>query len=80
MTFRKKNEKAKMIAQRHDNFNLVNDCLSGDVPVSERVFEAVAVLSERLEKLKRSSSLFDGISTSEQFEELALAESMSAIC
>ena len=69
-----------MIAQRHDNFKLVSDCLSGDIPVSEQVFEAVAVLSERLDKLKRSSSLFDGISMSEQFEELALAESMSAIC
>jgi len=69
-----------MIAQRRNDFKLVNDCLSGDVPVSERVFEAVAVLSERLEKLKRGNSLFAGVSMSEQFEELALAESMSAIC
>lgn len=69
-----------MIAQGRDDFKLVNDCLSGDAPVGERVFEAVAVLSERLERLKRSSSLFSGISMSEQFEELALTESMSAIC
>jgi hypothetical protein len=69
-----------MIAQGRNDFKLVNDCLSGDTPVTERVFEAVAVLSERLDKLKRSSTLFSGISMSEQFEELALAESMSAIC
>ncbi len=69
-----------MIAQGRDDFKLVNDCLSGDTPVSEQVFEAVAVLSERLDRLKRSSSIFSGISVSEQFEELALAESMSAIC
>jgi hypothetical protein len=69
-----------MIAQGRDDFKLVTDCLSGDTPVSEQVFEAVAVLSERLGKLKRGSSLFAGISMSEQFEELALTESMSAIC
>ena len=32
-----------MIAQGSDDFKLVKDCLSGDAPVSERVFEAVAV-------------------------------------
>ena len=69
-----------MIAQGRDDFKLVNDCLSGDTDVNEHVFEAVAVLSERLERLKRTSSLFDGISMSQQFEELASAELISAIC
>ena len=69
-----------MIAQGRDDFKLVNDCLSGDAPIDEQVFDAVAVLTERLERLKRSSSLFSDISMSEQFEELASTEMMSAIC
>lgn len=69
-----------MIAQGRDDFKLVTDCLSGEAAVDEQVFDAVAVLSERLERLKRTSSLFDGISMSQQFEELASAELISAIC
>lgn len=69
-----------MIAQGSDNFKLVNDCLSGDGPVNEQVFEAVAVLSERLEKLTKNNSLFEGVSFSPHFEELVSTELMSAIC
>jgi hypothetical protein len=69
-----------MIAQGSDNFKLVSDCLNGDSPVNEQVFEAVAVLSERFEKVTKNNDLLAGVSFSPEFEELVSTELMSAIC
>ena len=69
-----------MIAQGRDDFKIVNDCLAGSSPMNEEAFESAAVLSKRLDKLKKSSILFEGISPSPHFAELVSTEMMSAIC
>ena len=69
-----------MIAQGSDDFKIVNGCLAGSTPMNEEAFESVAVLSERLDRLKKASVLFKGISPSPHFAELVSTEMMSAIC
>lgn len=68
------------MAHGRDDFQVVNECLAGLRPVNETAFESVAVLSERLERLKKASVLFKQISPSPHFAELSKTERMSAIC
>ena len=63
----------------NDHFKIVTDSLSGAGPVDENVFSSVAVLAERLERLKRNSNHFDNVAFSPQVEELAACEMISAI-
>jgi hypothetical protein len=53
-----------------DNFRIVNEALAGERPVDEQTQAAVAILAERLERLKRSSRLFAGIAFSPQVKQL----------
>lgn len=73
-------ERDTMTAQGRDDFQIVNDCLSGLRPVDHTAFESVAVLSERLERLKKASILFRQISPSPHLAELSKTEQMSTIC
>ena len=63
----------------NDHFKIVENSLSGAEPVDENVFSSVAVLAERLERLKRSSNHFDNVAFSPQVEDLAACEMISAI-
>jgi hypothetical protein len=47
-----------------DNLRIVNETLTGDRPVDEQTQAAVAILAERLQRLKQSSRLFAGIAFS----------------
>lgn len=47
-----------------DNFRIVNEVLAGERGVDEQTHAAVAILTERLERLKQSSSLFAEITLS----------------
>lgn len=58
----------------------VSDCISGRKPVDEGVFASVAILSDRLERLKSSSSLFAGVSFSDDVEVLAQCHLPTALC
>ena len=69
-----------MFEKQSDHFKIINDSLTGGKSVDEETFSSVAVLAERLEKLKRSSDLFVDIEFSPQLEELAQCEMISAIC
>ncbi len=62
-----------------DHFKVVSESLSGQRAIDEDTLSSVAVLAERLERLKRTSSMFDGITFSPQAEELACCEMISAL-
>ncbi len=62
-----------------NHFKVVNDSLSGQRAVDDDTFSSVAVLAERLERLKRTSSIFANITFSPQAEELACCEMVSAL-
>ncbi len=69
-----------MFEKQSDHFRIINDSLTGTSPVDEETFSCVAVLAERLEKLKKNSDYFNDIAFSPQLEELAQCEMISAIC
>ena len=58
----------------------VSDCICGRKPVDEGVLSSVAILSDRLENLKRTSSLFAGVSFSDDVEALAQCHLPTALC
>ena len=62
-----------------DHLKVVNESLSGQRAVDEDTFSSIAVLVERLERLKRTSSIFANITFSPQAEELACREMVSAL-
>jgi hypothetical protein len=62
-----------------NHFQVVKESLSGKRAVSEDTFSSIAVLAERLERLKRTSSIFANITFSPQAEELACCEMVSAL-
>ena len=49
---------------------IVGKSLSGERPVDERTYASVAVLAERLERLKHSGALFAGVEFSPAAEAL----------
>ena len=53
-----------------DNLRIVNETLTGDRPVDEQTQAAVAILAERLQRLKQSSRLFAGITFSPHVRKL----------
>jgi hypothetical protein len=69
-----------MFGKHSDHFKIINDSLTGTSPVDEETFSSVAVLAERLEKLKRNSDDFNDVTFSPELEELAECEMISAIC
>jgi hypothetical protein len=52
------------------HFRVVGRSLAGTRPVDEQTYASVAVLSERLERLRRSNGLFAGIELSPDVEAL----------
>lgn len=68
-----------MFAAQSDCFKTVRDSLVGNRPIDENTLSSVAALAERLEGLKRSSSLFAGVTFSDHVQELADCEMISAI-
>ncbi|MHC5060079.1 MAG: hypothetical protein ACYTFK_03220 [Planctomycetota bacterium] len=62
-----------------NHFDVINQAISGRKDVDEETFSSVAVLAERLDRLKKANHLFDEVDFSEQVEELATCEMISAI-
>ena len=62
-----------------DLFKIVTESLAGGRSVDEETFSSVAVLAERLDRLKKNSSVFSNVSFSPELEELAEREMISAI-
>ena len=59
-----------------DSFRIISESLAGERPVDEQTHAAVAVLAERLERLKQSRSLFAKIAFSPQVQKLRQAEAL----
>ena len=68
-----------MFGEKCDVIKTVRESICGDRPVDEETFSSVAVLAERLESLKRASSLFEGVAFSDEVQDLADCEMISAI-
>jgi len=58
-----------MFEKQSDHFKIINDSLTGSSPLDEETFSCVAVLAERLEKLKRNS---------DHFKDMPYAEKLTA--
>jgi hypothetical protein len=69
-----------MLDDECNHFEVITKSLTGDRPTDEETFSSTAVLAQRLERLKKSNPLFEKVGFSEQVEELALCEMISAIC
>jgi len=68
-----------MLETECNHFDVINQAISGNRPIDEDTFSSIAVLAERLDRLKKTNNLFDKVGFSEQVEELALCEMISAI-
>ena len=62
------------------DFQAVTDCISGIRPTDEESLSSIAILADRLERLKRSSNIFSGISFSDEAEEFAACQAMTMLC
>lgn len=69
-----------MIAMECNDFEVLRQTVSGERAVDETAFASVAMLAERLERLKKASSLFAGVEFSPAVKELSELEMVSAIC
>ncbi len=67
-----------METRMNDEIEILRQGLVGQRPVDEAVLTSAAVLSDRLEMLKRSSSLFDAVSFSPEVEAM-MAEQLTAV-
>ena len=68
-----------MFASHHDHLKTVKESIGGARSIDEDTLSSVAVLAERLEKLKETSSLFADVAFSDDVQELADCEMISAI-
>ena len=68
-----------MIAMECSDFEVVQTTISGERKMDETTLCSVAILAERLERLKRKNSIFAGISFSPAVEELVEYEMVSAL-
>jgi len=68
-----------MLETEGNHFKVITDSLTGDRPTDEETFSSIAVLAQRLDRLKKTNAMFDEIGFSEQVEELELREIVSAI-
>jgi hypothetical protein len=63
----------------YDEVNRVQEHLGGECPADEQTLSAVAVLAERLERLKKQSSLFAKITFSPNLQRLASQTAFSVV-
>lgn len=61
-----------MFAETSGHFDIVNKTLAGAREVDEQTQASLAILAERLERIKRFGGMFKGISFSQDVERLAV--------
>jgi hypothetical protein len=59
-----------MIRQSSDHYRIVRGALAGERPVDEETLNSLAVLSERLDQLKRTDKVFSDVVFSPHVEKL----------
>ncbi len=62
-----------------DHVHVLQETLSGRRAINQKTFEALAVLTERLQLLKKASSLFEKVTLSPELERLAAAGTPAAV-
>ena len=62
-----------------NHYQIIESSLSEEREVDEQTFVSLAILNERLERLKKLGGCFTNISFSPAVEELATFESLAAI-
>jgi hypothetical protein len=67
-----------METRMNNEIEMLRQGLAGQRPVDEAVLTSAAVLGDRLEMLKRSSSLFEAVSFSPDVEAM-MAQQMTAV-
>ncbi|RKY07769.1 MAG: hypothetical protein DRP66_05970 [Planctomycetota bacterium] len=72
-------EGTDMFTSQCDYLKTVKESINGARPIDEDTLSSVAVLAERLERLKKTSSLFADVAFSDDVQELADCELISAI-
>ena len=68
-----------MFADNGDNHRVLSESISGQRDLDEQTFSAIAVFAERLERLKQTNTMFEGVCFSPMVEELASVEMISAL-
>ena len=63
-----------MLTLKPDETEIVRASLCGQRHVDEKTYSSVAVLAERLDRLKRKSSLFSAVTFSSEAEQLAVGQ------
>ncbi len=63
-----------------NHFKEVSDSLAGQLTADEQTLSSMAILSERLERLKQLSDKFDGVEFSPAVKKLAKSRGRVAVC
>jgi hypothetical protein len=63
----------------YDELSRVQDHLNGHCPADEQTLSAVAVLADRLEQLRKQSSLFAAVSLSPKLQRLMRQTAFSVV-
>ena len=68
-----------MVGMEADHFGIVNACLHESRPPNDRVMASVAILQDRLDRLRQGHAAFAGLSFSPQVQQLSEHATASAV-
>ena len=68
-----------MIGMESDYFGVLNRSLTGEKEIDQQTYISMAVLSDRLERVKKLGKAFSGICFSDDVEQLSRTSSAVAI-
>lgn len=68
-----------MVTAQYDHFKTVTESINGNRPFDENTFSSVAVLAERLKRLKKDNPFFADVTFSDHVQDLVDCEMISAI-
>jgi len=68
-----------MIGTDSNHYHIVAESLAGDKEVDEQTFTSLAILGERLERLKQLDDVFSGVAFSSAVEKLLTQKDLLAV-
>ncbi len=68
-----------MIGTDSNHYRVVAESLAGEKEVDEQTFSSLAVLSEKLERLKQLDDVFSGVAFSSAVEKLLTQKDLLAV-
>jgi hypothetical protein len=69
-----------MIETDSNHCRIVEKSLNGERGVDEQTFASLAILSERLERLKKLNKIFDNVTFSPAVRKLKTQKNAAAVC